>query len=238
MQLHLLRINGSVEREFLFLIPDFTFLFFLLRLLSFLFVFTLSLSRCWAFSAIGSIEGARYIKTGNLTDLSMQQLLDCDMTDLGCFGGLMDQAFQYDEDAVGLCSAQDYPYAYHRHWFWGCERYAPYCSPLPYTKVKKYVNVTKTEEALKAAIATQPVSVAVAAGGTSWQFYKSGVYDVGCEHNEKGEPAIDHGVLAVGYGHYDPTTDPSATAGGVASDYFLIKNSWGENWGMNGCEYL
>jgi len=46
----------------------------------------------------------------------MQQLVDCDMTDLGCGGGLMAQAFQYEEDSVGLCADRDYPMAYHRHW--------------------------------------------------------------------------------------------------------------------------
>ena len=73
---------------------------------------------CWAFSAVGAIEGARAIKTGNLTDLSMQQLLDCDDTDMGCGGGLMNWAFQYDEDAVGLCSLDQYPYAYRE--FFSC----------------------------------------------------------------------------------------------------------------------
>ena len=127
---------------------------------------TILLCRCWAFSAIGAIEGARFVNTGNLTELSMQQLIDCDHADLGCSGGLMDQAFAYGEDAIGLCALDDYPYAYHQHWFWGCQRYAAYCSPLPDTKVKKFVDVqNKSETALKAAIATQPVSVAVAAGG-------------------------------------------------------------------------
>jgi hypothetical protein len=46
--------------------------------------------------------------------LSMQQLIDCDFADFGCNGGLMNQAFQYDQDTnVGLCSLQDYPFAYH-----------------------------------------------------------------------------------------------------------------------------
>ena len=62
----------------------------------------------------------------------------------------------------------------------------------------------------------------------SWQFYRKGIYSGGCETD------IDHGVLAVGYGHLDSGADVESTESDAAGDYWLIKNSWGDSWGLNG----
>ena len=60
---------------------------------------------CWAFAAIGAMEGAYFAQTGKLLTLSEQQLIDCDInhdpwdhTNKGCNGGDFEIAFEYFKD--------------------------------------------------------------------------------------------------------------------------------------------
>jgi len=167
---------------------------------------------CWAFSSTGSIEGIVQIVHGHLTSLSEQQLVDCSWSygNMGCNGGLMDNAFKYVM-ANGLCTEQAYPYTAKDG---TC--HATSCSMSADSKISGYKDVTHTENALGAALDGQPISIAIEADQSGFQMYKSGVFCGVCGQN------LDHGVLAVGYG----------TQSG--QDYWKVKNSWGTSWGMQG----
>jgi len=171
---------------------------------------------CWAFSTTGAIEGARFIKTNELKSLSEQNLVDCDSHDSACEGGMMERAFTYD--MKGLCSEEEYPYKMEK----GSVCNPNNCSPVADSGVLYYIDVPeKSDAGLRASIAMQPTSVAIDSRSIYLQLYKSGVFHV--DHCGEGG-IIDHGVLAVGYGH-DENLD---------KDYYLIKNSWGGKWGENG----
>ncbi|KAE8656367.1 Senescence-specific cysteine protease SAG39 [Hibiscus syriacus] len=85
-------------------------------------------------------------------------------------------------------------------------------------KITGYEDVPSNSDlALLKAVANQPVSVAIDAGGVDFQHYKSGVFTGECSS------FLDHGVTVVGYGQDDNGTK-----------YWLVKNSWGTSWGEDG----
>eukprot|EP00449_Zooxanthella_nutricula_P032975 CAMPEP_0198488258 /NCGR_PEP_ID=MMETSP1462-20131121/623_1 /TAXON_ID=1333877 /ORGANISM="Brandtodinium nutriculum, Strain RCC3387" /LENGTH=343 /DNA_ID=CAMNT_0044216713 /DNA_START=80 /DNA_END=1111 /DNA_ORIENTATION=+ len=165
---------------------------------------------CWAFSAVGALEGAWEIATGQSVSLSEQQLVDCSRSDNGCGGGLMDSAFEYAQDTA-VCTEESYPYTAKN----GACHATGCAAGIPRGGVVGYTDVTvDDEEALMEAVAQQPVSVAIQAGPI--QFYTGGVMDGPCGTE------LDHGVLAVGYGVQK------------GKKYWLVRNSWGASWGEGG----
>jgi C1A family cysteine protease len=167
---------------------------------------------CWAFSTTGSVEGAYQIASGKLVSLSEENLVECDHVDNGCHGGAMQNAFEWIKKN-GICTETDYPYSSGQGQTGDCKSG---CKPA--VTVTGYTNVPpNSEEALKAAVSKQPVSIAIEADQSAFQLYHGGVLD-----NPACGTKLDHGVLIVGYG----------TDGG--KDYWKVKNSWGPAWGEKG----
>ena len=169
---------------------------------------------CWSFSATGAMEGAWKVAKGELVSLSEQQLVDCSTEEgnQGCNGGLMDQAFQYAISEGGLCVENDYPYK-------GADGTCETNCTKKVT-VSKFVDVTPHDElALQVAVSNQPVSIAIQADQSIFQFYASGVLD-----DASCGVQLDHGVLIVGYGHDEVPK----------KDFWKVKNSWGPSWGEQG----
>lgn len=173
---------------------------------------------CWSFSTVVGLEGWEKIHgSGTLVSLSEQQLVDCNTkVNQGCDGGLMEYAYKYVQQNQGLYNENDYPYV-------GTDNKCKPASSLS----KKYADIhgcyaveANNELALQGAIANfGPISVAIEADQFSFQFYKQGVYDdIKCGTN------LNHGVAVVGYGIDDQSQLP----------YWIVKNSWGTNWGENG----
>eukprot|EP00928_Gymnodinium_smaydae_P021804 TRINITY_DN18537_c0_g2_i2.p1 TRINITY_DN18537_c0_g2~~TRINITY_DN18537_c0_g2_i2.p1 ORF type:complete len:630 (-),score=156.47 TRINITY_DN18537_c0_g2_i2:32-1870(-) len=166
---------------------------------------------CWTFSTTAAVESAWKIASGCLLSLSQQELVDCSTQNSGCNGGWMPTAFEFME-TVPLCSSESYPYTGSQ----GTCKSSTCKAAIPQGGVTGYKNVQEqSEAALRTALVQQPVSVAIDAT-EQLQMYKSGIFDASCA------TSLNHAVLAAGYG----------TEAGKG--YWLIRNSWGTDWGENG----
>ncbi|CAA7403736.1 unnamed protein product [Spirodela intermedia] len=161
-------------------------------------------------AAAAAVEGLHHIRTGQMIRVSAQQLVDCDSRSLGCVGGWQSRAISYIQQNGGVDSAENYPYTGKK----GVCRTnsAKLVSVNGWKKVPEIYGEMK----LKQVVAAQPVAVATDALNRIFQLYKGGVF------NDKCNITTNHVMAVVGYGVEN------------GQDYWLVKNSWGFNWGENG----
>ncbi|XBH93778.1 hypothetical protein VPH35_084649 [Triticum aestivum] len=184
-----------------------------------------SCGSCWSFSASGALEGANYLATGKMEVLSEQQLVDCDhecdpaepdSCDAGCNGGLMTSAFSYLLKSGGLEREKDYPYT-------GKDGTCKFEKSKIAASVQNFSVVAVDEEQ----IAANLVKYGPLAIGINAAYMQTYIGGVSCPYICGRH--LDHGVLLVGYG-----ASGFAPSRFKEKPYWIIKNSWGENWGDKG----
>ncbi|VDL93383.1 unnamed protein product [Schistocephalus solidus] len=169
---------------------------------------------CWAFSATGAVEGQLKLQTDELMSLSEQQLVDCSWPEgnEGCGGGLMSQAFEH---LLRYGSESEAAYPYKAKNFQCQYRESDVVATVLAYKTIEEGNET---ELMEAVATIGPISVGINAGLPGFMFYSHGVYSSKYCYPKY----LNHAVLAIGYGALDD------------KPYWLVKNSWGEDWGMEG----
>ncbi|XP_058264369.1 procathepsin L-like isoform X2 [Hemibagrus wyckioides] len=167
---------------------------------------------CWAFSAVGALEAQMKKKKGRLVPLSVQNLVDCSFEEgnHGCTGGYVTNAFNYIVNQRGISKESVYPYTGK---LGNCHANKTYGRCSGFRVLQRY-----NEFELQKVVANiGPVAVGINASDSTFHHYQTGIYNYTCE----GE-GVNHAVLVVGYGK----------EGG--QQYWLIKNSWGVDWGEGG----
>lgn len=172
---------------------------------------------CWSFSTTGVIEGANFLKTKQLVELSQQNLMDCSWGEgnYACDGGEQYRAYKWIIQHGGIATAHSYgPYLMQ-------DGKCHFKNATIGANITGFVRVkTYSEADLLVALAQHPVAVNIDASHNSFSFYAHGVYyEPKCAYKPDD---LDHSVLAVGYGTLD------------GEDYWLVKNSWSVHWGNDG----
>ena len=175
---------------------------------------------CYSFGTSCAVESAMAIKTGVLTKLSEQQIVDCSTIknggpNMGVNGGQIAPTLEWIGKTGGLCTEQAYPYVSGTTKVTGtCQKT---CSKVSGSDVQSVVNVKpKSDADMMTALSKTVVSIGIQANEPTFQLYKSGVFTGACGSS------LDHAVALVGYGSQN------------GLDYYILRNSWGQSWGQSG----
>jgi len=179
---------------------------------------------CWAFCTTEMIESYAGLASGTTPELSSQQVTSCTPNPLscggtgGCMGSIPQLGYTYIQ-LFGHVMEEDYPYTSGTTTQTGDCMY-DFMNTAPAVGITGYNTMSPNDQdAVMTHLAeVGPLAVAVYASG--WGGYGGGVYD-GCSFDSN--IALNHAVQLVGYG-----TDAAE------GDYWIVRNSWGPNWGEDG----
>jgi len=167
---------------------------------------------CWAFSCTESIESVYMIASKpNQPWLSPQQIVDCDTGDAGCNGGDLPTCYAYVQSAGGLETDADYPYNAQDG---SCNADASK-EQDPINGFNYVIPQGSTDENKMASYLESNSPMSIIVDASSWSDYSGGVLKAA----ECGQD-LDHAVQAVGFD--------------LTNKFWIVRNSWGADWGESG----
>ncbi|MDQ5986427.1 MAG: hypothetical protein CSYNP_02151 [Syntrophus sp. SKADARSKE-3] len=169
-------------------------------------------SACWAFAPTAALESSVLISQntpGANLDLSEQALISCGLSG-SCAGGLVDSAADFIR-SFGLPLESCYSYG-STDGLCGnaCADWA-----AGVYKINDWYKVPPTVDAIKFSLYNNGPLVVILAAQTDFFYYKSGIYS-----HSWGTFEGYHAAVIIGYDD--------------AEQYFVIKSSWGADWGEAG----
>ena len=181
-------------------------------------------SGCWAFTTAQVVGDSKAIATGSRMAVSPYHLLSCDNLDSACNTGNMATAYAWIQvQQHGILSVEDFPTASDR------------CMEAESNDKAKGVTIdgfceipplrgAETVYALLRALYQQPVAIGM--NVKPLQLYGGGLVTMeDCPPASSDQiNAINHAAVVVGWGEDEESGKP----------YFLVKNSYGQDWGENG----
>jgi len=167
---------------------------------------------CWAFCVVAAFESAIMINDQVTLDLSEQQLVSCNNMGYGCNGGWLDAANMLINPGSIAESCQPYTASDSTP----CRQ--SQCSVVAQLDDWNYTN--SSINSIKTALQTGPVACAVYAYN-DLSYYSGGCYE------GPTTSSVNHGVTIVGW---NDNVCPNGS--------WIVKNSWGPNWGDGGFFYI
>lgn len=178
---------------------------------------------CYAFAVVSAFEERICIKSKGKkkANLSQQDVLSCDRNGFKCEGGMLYSTWEFLEN-YGTCSYHCKPYT-------SFDGFVPVCYNQCNNRAHSYFKwKTKKDSIIVIEDDVQKIKEEIFKNGpvttqmqtfTDMFSYKSGIY-----MHTKGKPSDAHAITIVGWGQ-NPI---------LKVDYWIIRNSWGPEWGENG----
>ncbi|GCB65357.1 hypothetical protein scyTo_0011861 [Scyliorhinus torazame] len=172
---------------------------------------------CWAFSVVESIESSCAIKGRQLELLSAQEVIDCSYRDAGCKGGSPINALIWlNQSKAKLVKESVYPFNAKTGL---CRYFSRSALGVSITGFKAYSFRYNEDVMMEKLLEWGPLVAVVDA--VSWQDYLGGIIQHHCSQGQS-----NHAVVITGY---DATGD---------TPYWIVRNSWGTKWGVDGYVYI